>query len=63
MTQDRTTVLLCSCARSMQVDADAIQAAVPEAAISRVHTTLCRSDTDAYLAALKDGGDQLCKIA
>lgn len=59
MAQGRKTVLLCNCARSMSVDADAIQAAMPEVAVSRVHTTLCRSNTDAYLAALRNDGEIL----
>jgi len=57
MTEGRKTVLLCDCARSMAVDAETIRTALPGAGIGRVHTALCRGETDAYLAALKAEGD------
>jgi len=64
MVADRRTVLLCNCARTMTIDGDAIQAALPEGAasegsIATVQRTLCRGDVENYLASLKDGGSVL----
>lgn len=64
MVADRRTVLLCNCARTMTIDGDAIQMALPggaasEDAIAPVHRTLCRGDIQKYLASLKDGGHVL----
>ncbi len=59
MATDRRTVLLCNCARSMSIDADAVRAALPDAEIGAVHTTLCRSEPEAFLAGLRGDGDAL----
>ena len=57
MTSDRRTVLLCDCAHSMSIDVDRVRAALPDAEIGPVRTTLCRNDTEAYLSALRAGGE------
>jgi ferredoxin len=56
MSLDAKTLKICSCNRTMSVDAAALASALKTAAPIEVHSELCRKDAAAFAAAL--GGDE-----
>ena len=57
MSLDGKTLKVCSCNRTMAIDARALAAALKCGEPVRVHEALCRKDAGAFQAALGQGDD------
>ena len=57
MSLDGKTLKVCSCNRTMAIDAKALAAALKSGEPVRVHEALCRKDAGAFQAALGQGDD------